>query len=112
MAIGSIRDVPKSAQEWATWSFAHMAHHRDINAALVTAQGMNFDLYDLDPIPLENPGAWIDQHQQQHSVQDAIFGIQLFDLSGFDPKDPEALQSWILQNYSLHYAEGLVTGQW
>ena len=112
MAIAALMVVPSTPQEWALWSFAHMAHHRDVNAAIYRLTGKNFELLNIDPIPLDAPGAWIELHQEQHDAQDRLLNIEQFNLNGFDPKDRAGLESFILQNYALHYAEGLKTNAW
>ena len=112
MGIATLLSTPTTDDEWAVWSFSHMAHHRLVNGAVYDSSGQNQDLFVLDPMTLDNLGAWTEQHPQMHAAQDAVLGIQGFDISFLDPRDAQSVAVFISQNYELHYAEALATGMW
>ena len=101
--LANLFNVPQTDSERATWSFDHMAHHRDINAAIYRLIAVALPEYILDPIDPTDPGQWEDQHQLMHDNQNAILGIQGQDLTGVDWKNPELLTAWIFLNSSEHY---------
>jgi hypothetical protein len=102
MAIAGLYNVPSDRQEWDDWGFVHMAHHRDINAAIFRKFGIRIDEYALDPIDPNNPGQWEDQHQAMHEAVDAILGAGGFDLTDIQWTNPVALSSFIQSNATEH----------
>ena len=101
--LADLVNVPRTDEERAIWSFAHMAHHRDINAAIYRLIAVALPEYILDPIDVNDSGQWEDQHQLMHDNENQILGIQGQDLTGVDWKDPQILTAWIFLNSSEHY---------
>ena len=101
--LADLVNVPRTDEERAIWSFAHMAHHRDINAAIYRLIAVALPEYILDPIDVNDSGQWEDQHQLMHDNENQILGIQGQDLTGVDWKNPELLTAWIWLNASEHY---------
>ena len=101
--LANLFNVPQTDSERATWSFDHMAHHRDINAAIYRLIAVALPEYILDPIDVNDSGQWEDQHQLMHDNENQILGIQGQDLTGVDWKNPELLTAWIWLNVNEHY---------
>ena len=101
--LANLYNVPGNDAERAQWSFAHMAHHRDIALAIYDLIKVALPEYILDPILIDDTGQWEYQHQLLHDNQNAILGIDGQDLTGVDWKDPEILTAWIFLNQSEHY---------
>jgi len=100
--LADLYNVPSSDQERAQWSFAHAAHHRDINRRIYELIAVALTEYIIDPIDENNPGDFEYLHQTMHSNQNSILGIQGQDLTGLDWKNPQLLAAWIWINASEH----------
>ena len=109
-AIAALYNVPSNQEELDTWSFAHAAHHRDINRRLYELLQVTLPEFVLDPVELANPGVWIYQHQLVHNDFDALLQISGFDLTDFDPKDQNQLAGWIWLNAQEHYQAANILG--
>lgn len=101
-AVANLYNVPGNDQERATWSYSHMAHHRDINRVIYQLIGLALPEYLLDPIDPNNPGPWDDLHQAMHDQMDQVLGISGFNLLGVDWNNQELLASWIFLNATEH----------
>ncbi len=100
--LADLYNVPTTNEERAQWSFAHMAHHRDINRRIYELIKVALPEYILDPVNPENSGEWEYQHQLMHDNQNSILGIQGQDLTGMDWKDQRLLAAWVWINASEH----------
>jgi hypothetical protein len=101
-ALASLYNVPLSDEERAQWSFAHMAHHRDINRVIYQLIKVSLPEYALDPINPDDPGDWEYQHQIAHDNQNALLAIKGNDLSEVDWKNKNLLAGWIWLHASEH----------
>ena len=109
-AIAALFNVPSNAQELSQWATAHATHHRDINRVLYQLTGADLPEFVLDPIDPSNTGVWEDQHQVMHQNQNAILGINGFDLSEVDFKNLDLLTGWITLNANEHYQAAAILG--
>jgi hypothetical protein len=110
MTVASLFNVPTTDDEMRQWSFAHMAHHRDINAAIQQNYSITLPLYILDPVDMNDPKAFLDQHQLMHNNTDQITGVAGFDLSEVNWSDPQQRAGWIYLNAQLHTQESAALG--
>lgn len=101
--IASLANVPTTDEERAEWSFAHMAHHRDIAEKIYVLAKVALPEYILDPIDPNDTGTWEYQHQLMHDNQNALLGIDGQDLTGIDWKNQNLLAAWIQLNFNEHY---------
>lgn len=108
MAIANLANVPADDRTFAQWSFAHAAHHRDINNAILAQAGVRLQLFPLDPVDPENPGPWLDQHQELHNAQNAVLGIAGNDLLDVDWRNKGQREAWIFLNFSEHQRAGQI----
>lgn len=102
MSIANLANVPNSPETLSSWSFAHAAHHRDIIAAIYRTKQIKLIEFPLDPMILENPGAWGYNHQSMHSQMDEILGINPFDLTDVNWDDQSQRAAWIWLNFQEH----------
>lgn len=110
MSVASIYNIPLSSEELLSWSFAHMAHHRDVIAYIDRVHGIQLPEYSLDPMPVDDLGTWALQHNAMHQSQDEILGVAGFDLTELDLGNQEAFTGWVHLNADLHYLESAATG--
>lgn len=110
MALASLFNVPNNTGEMSYWSFAHMDHHRRVNAAILQDFGIALPEYVLDPVDMNNPGSFLELHQQMHNNTDAIIGVSGYDLSAVDWSDTKQRAGWIYLNAQLHVAEADAIG--
>jgi hypothetical protein len=101
--LADLYNVPSNDEERAQWSFAHMAHHRDINRRIYELVKIALPEYILDPVNPSDSGEWEYQHQLMHDAQNGLLGIQGQDLTGIDWKDQRILSGWIFLNSNEHY---------
>ena len=101
--LANLFNVPRTDAERAAWSFSHMAHHRDINAAIYRLIKVALPEYILDPIDITDSGQWEDQHQLMHDNQNQVLGIQGQDLTGVDWNNPQIMEAWVFLNSNEHY---------
>jgi hypothetical protein len=109
MALADLFNVPLTDADMATWSFNHMAHHRELNATILREKNIALPEYILDPVNPADPEGFLYQHQQMHNNTDAIYGISGFDLTDVDWLDPDNRAGWIWLNATLHVAEADAT---
>lgn len=110
MAIADLYNVPADDRSMAQWSFAHMAHHRDMIRVVLQMLNIQLDEFILDPVNLADPVQFLDQHQTMHDQLNALFGISGFDLTQLNWADQRQRSGWIWQNAQLHLQEATATG--
>jgi len=101
--LADLFNVPATTAQLAQWSFAHMAHHRDINRRVYELLAFALPEYIIDPINVDDTSTWEYQHQLMHDAQNTLFGIQGQDLTGVNWKDQRILTEWIFLNSNEHY---------
>jgi hypothetical protein len=101
--LASLYNVPTTDEERASWSFAHMAHHRDIAEKIYVLLKIALPEYIIDPIDPNDTGQWEYQHQLMHDNQNQLLGIDGQDLTGIDWKNQNELAAWIFLNGSEHF---------
>lgn len=102
MSIADLANVPDTQEGLLTWSFAHMAHHRDIIHAIFIKDKIKLIEFPLDPMPLDNLGVWGYNHQAMHSQMDQVLNISPFDLTDVNWQDPTQRAEWIWLNFQEH----------
>jgi hypothetical protein len=108
--LANLYNVPGNDAERAQWSFAHMAHHRDINLAIYNLLKVALPEFPLDPVDPNDTGTWEYQHQVMHDNQNRVLGIAGQDLTGVDWKDQNLLAGWIFLQTSEHYQASNILG--
>lgn len=109
-AIAALFNVPSTQDELNEWSFAHAAHHRDINRVLYQKVGAFLPEYVLDPIDIKNPYVWLEQHQEMHNRQNTLLAIAGNDLLDVDLADKNEFAGWIFLNSSEHFQAANILG--
>ena|SRR5215475_2059911 len=101
---------PKDPASMAIWSFANQAHHIDIRRVLFEQTGLTYDQFILDPFDPKEIDRWVYWHQNMHESQNALLGIQGYDLTGVDFEDPDGLKDWVYNHANEHYQAGQILG--
>src|SRR5436189_3252842 len=110
MAMLTISTAPETTNDLAVWSFAHMAHHRDIIRLVMEQKQQILHEYVLDPFDPEQMSSWLEQHQQMHNEMNRALGLGGYDLSEVDWKDKSRLQAWIKAHFDEHVRVGQSIG--
>ena len=108
MALQDISQVPMDPDAFSRWSFANMAHHRDIFRVIYETTGIQLPESPLDPFnPADDSfSTWLVQHAHMHYDQNAVLGIDSNNLLDLDWSDQSSLQAWMLQHFSEHDQAG------
>lgn len=109
MSLANLLNVPASPDDWSHFGFSNQDQHRQIGAALL-AKGARVQDFILDPIPMQDIGAWARQHQAAHDEFSGILNIQNDDLTLVDFDKPEQVASWIRLHWSLHQQANVQLG--
>jgi hypothetical protein len=105
MAIAALYNIPGTQEEFLQWTFAHAAHHTDIVQAIYTQQQIALPIFQLDPFDPRDPTGsetWAYLHQLMHQNQNAVLGINGFDLTSIDWHDQNQVAAWIQLNAAEH----------
>lgn len=109
-AVAAIFNIPAAPNEFNSWAFAHMAHHRDINRTIYELVGTTLSEFALDPLNPTDANGWIYQHQQMHNEINAILGISGYNLVGVDFLNQRLLSGWVWLNAQEHYQAAGILG--
>lgn len=102
MSVDRLLSVPKTSQDWWSWSFNHAQDHIDIIQAIKGKTNVNLTQYQLDPINFDDIEGWEFRHLQTHIDMDNALGIQSADIGDFDINDPQSLEQFISNNWQEH----------
>lgn len=103
--------IPRSAEEWERWSWAHRSSHTAIRQKIAANGGPNLTEYAaLYPISHDRFGDFLTANSQTHIEMDAVIGAQNVDLQDVDPKDENQLIAWIQLHYLEHQTAELALG--
>ena len=107
MAIATLLELPETQEQWESWAFANMAHHRDIIRTVLERTGTHLTESILDPFDYQgDPTSWLAKHQLMHQHMDAVLGIAGYNLIDIDWGEPEAMQGWIAAHANEHVQAG------
>jgi hypothetical protein len=109
MAIGDF-SFPPDKNSFPSWSFAHAAHHIDIQNAVFNLNGVRLDNWILDPFNVDDPGVWAYYHQVMHNQFNQQLGIQGEDLTDIDFSDPDVITDWVYANLNEHQQAAAILG--
>lgn len=107
--LAGIYNVPDDPKTLAVWSFNHASHHQQINAAIFSQYGIALPGYVLDPF-VPGDTSWIYSHQTMHNNQDAVLGIEGYDLTDVDFNDQGQLAGWIFLVADEHRQASAILG--
>lgn len=108
MALAVLEELPETREDWDTWAFCNMAHHRDIIRRVREIYNVDLTESVLDPFDITNPATWLYKHQLMHQHMDAVLGIQGFDLVGVKWGNPDEMEGWIAAHANEHVQAGTI----
>ncbi len=93
--IAALFNIPRSQIELNQFSF-HNANAHEVAGRIIRQNvGVQVPEYILDPIPTNDFGGWLYNHQSAHNSVNTLLKIQGQDLSDLDPNDLAQLADWI-----------------
>lgn len=106
--LATLYITPHTSEEFAIWSFAHAAHHRDIIRLIFQTRAKRLDEFVLDPFDPARMGNWPATHAQMHQQMDTVLGIAQNDLLEIDWRDDERTADWLTLHGNEHYQAGAI----
>lgn len=103
MALATLYNVPGTENEMNVFSFNNQAEHVKIAQALFTNFSIPVPTFVLDPLPVNDPGTWLQQHQTLHNIMNGTLGTNSNDLTDVSFKDPKQLSEWIWLHAQEHF---------
>lgn len=102
MTTSNLLNVPSSPESWAWFSFSNQDSHIKIVRRAFQVLKVKLQEFPLDPMPLQDLGAWAYQHQQAHDQMNAVLGIAGNDFTALDLEAPDQVSSWIRNHFENH----------
>lgn len=103
MALATLYNVPSSDNELNVFSFSNQNEHTKIAANILKTFGVVVPSYVLDPIPINDMGVWLQQHQNLHNIMSGVVGSNANDLTDVNFRDKDQLSQWIWLHAQEHY---------
>ena len=103
-------NTPNTDQDWNTWSLSHSASHKKIIQAVLAQKGVTLSQYQLDPIPFNDFGTFLNNNQQAHNDMTNALGITGSDLQSVDITDESQKRAWINLHAQEHREVELALG--
>lgn len=103
MALATLYNIPTDDNEMSVFSFSNQDEHNKIARILTTGYSVTVPSFVLDPMPLDDMGAWLEQHQILHNIMNSVAKGQSNDLTSVDFTDEGQLTEWIWLHAQEHY---------
>lgn len=108
--LASLYNIPRDYQGLNQFSFANADHHTQVFNSILSKYSINLTVYLIDPIPLNNLGVWLYNHQQMHDLQNAVLGIAGNDFTDLDFSKPDESANWFYLHAIEHYQAAQALG--
>lgn len=103
MALATLYNVPSSPNELNVLSFSNQDEHNKIAAAIQAKYTVVVPSFVLDPMPINDMGVWLQQHQVLHNIMNGILGTNSDDLTDVNFKDLSQVSEWVWLHAQEHY---------
>jgi len=107
--IAGLYNEFSTEEEKNTWAFTNASHHEQISAAIYRLTGVALPSFLLDPMDV-NSKVWLQRHQTMHQNQNAILGINGFNLLEVDLSDEKQRSGWVFLHGQEHYLASNILG--
>lgn len=108
--LAVLTETPKTAEDWARWSYHHRESHARIRQRIAAKGGPRLVEYVLEPIDPNDFASFLEANSQSHIDMDAFLGFQSADLLEVDFRDEEQRQAWIGVHYKEHESAEFALG--
>lgn len=112
MSLATLLNVPAADDRNAfdEFSFSNQDSHNRIISAIFTQKGTSLAVYVVDPMPLEDIGVWLRNHQQMHNDMNGVTGVAGNDLTSVDWNDDQEKAYWMELHWSEHQQNEQILG--
>lgn len=110
MGLATLYNVPSDVNEMNMFSFNNMAEHTKIALTLFSKYNFSMPSFVLDPLPVFDPGNWLQQHQTLHNIMSSVLGVNSNDLTTVDLKNKNQLSEWIWLHAQEHFQAADILG--
>jgi hypothetical protein len=100
--LANLLNLPKTADDFAFWSFNHRDSHKRIIEAIQKDVGVILVEYDIDPVNFQAIDQWLLRNQEYHNDMNGILQLQGSDLTGVDFSNQDSFANWILLHWLEH----------
>lgn len=110
MGLATLYNIPSTLNEMNIFSFNNLAEHMKIASAISSKYNISVPVFVLDPIPLQDMGVWLAQHQSLHNIMNEVLGTASNDLEDVDFRNKDQLSEWIWLHAQEHFAAAATLG--
>ena len=103
MALSTLYNIPSDDETFNIFSFANSDEHTKIASIIASQYSVSVPFYVLDPMPLQNMGAWLLQHQILHNLMNSVSGGESNDLTSVDFNDEDQRAEWFWLHAQEHF---------
>lgn len=103
MALATLYNVPEDDNGLNVFSFSNNDEHNKIAMAIASQYNVEVPYYLLDPMPMQDMGTWLENHQVLHTIMDNIAGVNSNDLTTVDFTNEAQRTEWIWLHAQEHY---------
>ena len=103
MALATLYNIPQNDEQFNVFSFSNQDEHNKIAMAIATRYSTTVQSYVLDPMPMNDLGTWLEQHQVLHNLMNSVDGGTSNDLTSVDFRDKNQLAEWIWMHAQEHF---------
>jgi hypothetical protein len=108
--IAELQVVPQSEEEWERWAWHHRGDHAEIIQAIGAQKNIKLNEFQVEPINWQQFDQWLEANQQMHFDMDNVLQLPGSELDQLNPRDQQALQSWIYFHWLEHSTARLALG--
>lgn len=113
MPLAQLSAIPRTNADLQAWQFANVANHRDIIRLILATRNVDLTEWALQPFDPNDPAgfqAFLNTHQQMHTMMDNALGLPSYALNELDWKEPNQLAQWVNTHYVEHQAASSLLG--
>lgn len=113
MSLATLLNIPADIHDqeaFDQFSFSNQNSHNKIVAAILAQHDTTLSIYVLDPMPLHDPGVWLQNHQQAHNDFNSITGVPGNDLTSVDWNNEQEKAYWMELHWSEHQQNEQILG--
>jgi len=100
--LAALLNTPRTFEEWNMWSLHHRVSHDAIRDAIQNQKSINLPVYQIYPIPLDEPKWFLEQNQSAHEDMDGVLSITASNLQDIDLTNLRLLEAWVFLHYQEH----------